>query len=341
MVSPPTTPSSLTLPAGHDAQGWLDRFLADLAVTRSANTVRAYRQDLARWLAFCRQEGVEPLAARPHSAIAFVRAERERPCGAGRTVGPRTVARRLAAIRQWYAYLALEPEATGVRRNPIPAGTAIRTGAGALAGRPALVRYDQPLPAVLSGDELARFLACLTATRYRDRAIVGLLLDGGLRIAEALALRLGDIRWATRCITLRAGKTRAERLVPLSAEALALLGTYLREERPAGLAHDAVFVNLGRRGFGQPFRYRSWVAVCEQARRAADTPRVHAHAFRHTCATNLAEGGMPLDSLQRLLGHRHLETVMVYNQVRDGRVAREYAAAMAARAAEGRGEERL
>lgn len=340
MVSPPTNPSGLATPEGHDAQGWLARYLADLAVIRSANTVRAYRQDLTRWLAFCAEQALDPLQVRPRAAIAFVRAERERPCGADRTVGARTIARRLAAIRQWYAYLALEPEVTGVRRNPIPAGHAIRTGAGALAGRPALLRYDQPLPAVLSGEELARFLAGLTATRHRDRAIVGLLLDGGLRIGEALALRLADIHWGARCLTVRPGKTRAERLVPLSAEALALLGAYLREERPAGLAHDVVFVNLGRRGFGQPFRYRSWVAVCEEARRVADTPRVHAHALRHTCATNLAEGGMPLDTLQRLLGHRRLETVMVYNEVRDGRVAREYAAAMAARAADGREEGR-
>ncbi len=61
---------------------------------------------------------------------------------------------------------------------------------------------------------------------------------------------------------------------------------------------------------------------------------MHAHAFRHTLATNLAEAGMPLDALQRLLGHRRLETVMLYNRVRDGRVYREYQEAMAARAAE-------
>jgi integrase len=93
--------------------------------------------------------------------------------------------------------------------------------------------------------------------------------------------------------------------------------------------HDIVFVNLGRRGFGQPFRYRSWVAICEQARTAAGTPRVHAHAFRHTFATNMAESGMPLDALQRALGHSNMDTVMIYNQVRDGRLYREYQEAMA------------
>jgi site-specific recombinase XerD len=131
-------------------------------------------------------------------------------------------------------------------------------------------------------------------------------------------------------LSVRATKTRTARLVPVSAEAVALLAAYVREERPKALPHDAVFVNLGRRGFGRPLRYRAWVAVCERARAAAGTPRVHAHAFRHTLATNLAEGGLALDALRRLLGHRNLDTVLVYDRVRDGRLYREYRQAMQA-----------
>lgn len=310
---------------------WTRRFLDDLTVVRSANTVRAYRADVARWVAFCAASGVHPFQARPRTAIDFIRCERERTCGEGRTVSPRTIVRRLSAVRQWYAYLALEPEETGVQRNPVPAGTAIRTGAGAVAGKPALLRYDAPLPRTLSGEELDRFVACLTATMHRDRAIVWLLKDGGARIGELLELRVGDIDWSKRTLTMHAAKTRSTRLVPITAEAIAVLADYVRMERPKPLPHDYVFVNLGRRSFGQPFRYRSWVAVCEKARRAAGTPRVHAHAFRHTFATNMAEGGMPLDALQRLLGHRHIDSVLVYNRVRDGRVYREYQETMAAR----------
>jgi integrase len=240
--------------------------------------------------------------------------------------------RRLSAVRQWYGYLALDPEQTGVRRIPVPGGSALRTGAGIVAGAPALLRYDDPLPQVLSAEEIDRFIGCLTATRQRDRAIVWLLKDGGVRIHELLALRLGDVQWGKRTLTVRATKTRSTRLVPVTEEAILALSEYVRLERPTTLVHDSVFVNLGRRGFGQPFRYRSWVAICERARVAAGTPRVHAHAFRHTFATNMAEAGMPLDALQRLLGHRHLESVLVYNRVRDGRLYREYQETMARRA---------
>jgi integrase/recombinase XerD len=123
---------------------------------------------------------------------------------------------------------------------------------------------------------------------------------------------------------VRPSKTGRERTVPVTPEGLAALGAYLRLERPRTVPHDVVFVNLGRRGFGQPFRYRSWVAICEQARTAAGTPRVHAHAFRHTCATNLAEAGMPLDALRQQLGHAHLQTTMLYDDIRPERVRREF-----------------
>ena len=307
---------------------WVERFLNDLAVIRSANTVRAYGFDLKRWTSFCDTLGISPLRARPRTAIEFIRIERVRSYRADKTVSARTLVRRLSAIRQWYAYLALEPEETGVQRNPIPAGSAIRTGAGIIANKPALLRYDRPLPRVLSADEIDGFLTRLTATRYRDRAIVWLLKDGGARISEILQLRLGDLNWSKRILTIRATKNKRERLVPVTQEAITALSNYVRLERPKPLPHDVIFVNLGRRGFGEPFRYRSW-AICEQARKGATTPRVHAHAFRHTFATNMAESGMPLDALQRVLGHSNMDTVMIYNQVRDGRLYREYQEAVA------------
>jgi site-specific recombinase XerD len=321
-----------------DARHWVDRYLADLAVVCSANTVRAYRQDLGRWVAFCRALPIDPLEIRPQIVIAFVRAERARVTRSGQTVGARTVVRRLAAIRGWYAYLALEPEQTGVRRNPVPGGTSLQAAAGVASGKPALLRYDRTLPQLLPPDAVDRFIGQLTT--HRDRALVWLLKDGAVRIGEALALRVGDIAWGGRRITVRATKTRRERVVQLSHDVLIALGNYLRLERPQGLDHDHVFVCLGRRSRGRPLSYRAWVYVCEQARRRANTPDVHAHLFRHTRATDLAEAGMPLDSLQRQLGHADIRTTMVYNHVRPGRLRRDYERAAEALEADRRRERR-
>lgn len=333
------TPSAATEnePGQEEAQRWVQRFLDDLAVVRSVNTVRAYRHDLARWIGFCCGTTTDPLCARPADVIAFIRHERERSIRDGTTVGARTIVRRLSAIRQWYCFLMLEPERTGVHRNPVAAGTALRAATGIVSGQPALLRYDQRLPQTLSAQEMDRFIACLTATTYRDRCLVWLLKDAGLRIQEALDLRLGDIQWGKASATVHSAKSRTTRLVPLSSDVMTLLGAYVRTERPPDLEHDRVFVCLGRRNFGQPLTYRAWVYICQRAREAAETPNVHAHAFRHTCATNLAEAGMPFDSLQRLLGHRHPETTMLYNRVRDGRLHRDYREAMAAPEAD-RGE---
>ena len=103
---------------------WVQRFLDDLVVVRSPNTVRAYSFDLRRWARFCQQLEIDPFCARPRTAIQFIRVERKRPHRGDMTISPRTLVRRLTAIRQWYEYLALEPEETGVHRNPIPSGSA-------------------------------------------------------------------------------------------------------------------------------------------------------------------------------------------------------------------------
>src|SRR6266851_366893 len=184
-------------------EDWLQGFVDDLAVVRSAATVRAYAADVKRWISFCQHADIHPFRAGPRTAIDFIRSERQRSHRSERTVGPRTIVRRLSAIRQWYAYLALQPDETGVHRNPIPSGSAARTGAGLIYGRPALLRFDEKLPQALSADEVERFLHHLAVTHYRDQAIVRLLMDGGLRTNEVLQLRTADVGWSKRVLTVR------------------------------------------------------------------------------------------------------------------------------------------
>jgi hypothetical protein len=97
---------------GIDRTPLAQRFLGDLAVVRSANTVRAYAFDLKRWAWFCGKQEVDPFRARPRTAIEFIRADRERSYRVDKAISARTLVRRLTAVRQWYAYLALESEET-------------------------------------------------------------------------------------------------------------------------------------------------------------------------------------------------------------------------------------
>lgn len=299
---------------------WVDQYLTDLATFRRLHTVRSYAFDLARWLNFCAKQDVDPLHILARQVLRFIEAERQ---GATR-VSDRTISRRLSAMRQWYGYLMLHGEETGVTKMPIPSRNALGTSLAVQQRQPVFLRYDRALPQVLSADEVARFVKQLTTTRYRDQAIVYLMWHSGLRISEVLALRLEDIDWGNSVILVRAGKSRTPRRIPISEETEKLLSNYVRLERPKALTHDQVFLCIGRCHHGQPMTYRAWVYICEKARQAAHLPRVHAHAFRHTCATNLAEGGMPLDTVQRQLGHAHLETTMLYNDIRSRRLVREY-----------------
>lgn len=316
---------------------WADRFLADLAVDYRANTARAYAFDLARWLNHCTEQTLDPLRVRPRDVLGFIEVERRRPArpssegqkpARAGNVSDRTISRRLSAIRQWYHYLCLHQDQTGITDNPVPAGGALGTALGVRLRQPAFLRYDRPLPEVLPNEMIARFLEHLTITRYRDKAIVYLMWHAGLRIGEVLALRLEDIDWGNRLLTVYSSKSRTTRRIPISQDAERLLANYIRLERPRDLGHDQVFVCLGRRNYGQPLTYRAWVYVCEKARQASGLSQVHAHAFRHTCATNLAEGGMPLDALRKQLGHARLSSTMIYNDIRSRRLAREYQAAM-------------
>lgn len=69
-----------------------------------------------------------------------MRSEPGRRIGGGKTVGARTIVRRLSALRQWYEFLMLEPEQTGVQSNPVPLGGTLRSAAGMVSGQQALLR---------------------------------------------------------------------------------------------------------------------------------------------------------------------------------------------------------
>ncbi|MBK7935089.1 MAG: hypothetical protein IPK01_16790 [Acidobacteria bacterium] len=101
----------------------------------------------------------------------------------------------------------LEPEQTGVQRNPVPGGGTLRTAAGIVSGQPALLRYDRTHPQTLSPDEIDRFVSQLTATKHRDREIVWLLKDGGVGSA-AFPTKMPDIHWAGRRVTVHTTKSQ-------------------------------------------------------------------------------------------------------------------------------------
>jgi site-specific recombinase XerD len=162
----------------------------------------------------------------------------------------------------------------------------------------------------------------------RDRAIVEVAYAAGLRISELAGADLGSVDLARAQITVL-GKGRKERIGILGRPAVAALGTYLEDGRPAlaarrrtrGPEPDSVFLNhLGGRLGVRGLRGR-----LDRLRRLAGLPvGVSPHTLRHSFATHLLDGGADLRVVQELLGHESLATTQVYTHVSPARLRAAY-----------------
>ncbi len=172
------------------------------------------------------------------------------------------------------------------------------------------------LPTRLSEEELARVLANETATTpkgLRNRAILLLLARLGLRAQEVTALRLEDIDWRASCVHIRPGKTRQARVLPLTQEVGEALAAYLSQGRPRSTSR-VVFLHY--RAPFLPFAESSAVGrIAHQAllrAGVAPQPRLGAHTFRHTVASQMVNQGASFKDVADVLGHRSLQTTGLY-----------------------------
>jgi integrase/recombinase XerC len=274
----------------------LAAFLQRLKTERrySPHTVAAYQRDLNALLGFCARESVESLATLDSYHVRRFAAEGHR-----RGLSPRSIARRLSAVRSFFAYLV---EIGTLRSNP-----AVHVQAP---------RPSRRLPATLDADQVASLLAFSgdDPLTLRDRAILELLYSSGLRLAELVGLDVHDVDHADRTVRVT-GKGNKTRIVPVGRHALAALRDWLAvrgQLSPPAAGVQALFV--GRKG--ERLSRRSVQArVGQRGRRQGATVRVHPHMLRHSFATHLLESSGNLRAVQELLGHASLSTTQVYTHV--------------------------
>jgi site-specific recombinase XerD len=173
-------------------------------------------------------------------------------------------------------------------------------------------QYGQKFPAeYLRRDEVRALLdACSGPVGRRNRALITVLYRAGLRLAEALALRLSDLDVEGGTIRVLHGKGNKARTVGIDRGAIEELQQWLREREewkvPPG---SPIFCTRQ----GQPLKQAYIRAMLPRlAKKAGVERRVHAHVFRHTFAVELAREGVPVSHIQRLLGHSSLNTTSVY-----------------------------
>ena len=165
-------------------------------------------------------------------------------------------------------------------------------------------------------EDVERVLAAYddtTPQHLRDRAILLLLARLGLRAHEIVTLHFEDINWHEGWLCIRAGKTHRERRLPLTQEVGTALARYLRHGRPVSTRRQ-VFLQLRA-----PFRpFTNACSVSDLARRAmvhaglTPTPRMGAHTFRRTAASQMVNRGASFKDVADVLGHQSLETTALY-----------------------------
>lgn len=162
---------------------------------------------------------------------------------------------------------------------------------------------------ILSQAEMTRFLDgidvnCLYG--LRDRALFELMYATGIRIGELVALNVEDISFKDKEVYVRKGKFGKERVIPVGEVALSFLAKYLDGRSGSG---QRVFLGLhGPLGpDGVRFAMKKWLKKA-----GIDKEKVTVHSIRHSVSTHLLENGADLRYVQELLGHKSLETTVIY-----------------------------
>lgn len=272
---------------------WLDSYLSFLGVERnlSSATIRSYQEDLRHlvfWLddqkIFVGDLSVEGLDLFLNQVAAKLE------------YSPTSVARHFSSLRGFLKYLLQEK--------------VILFSTESMLATPRLGKY---LPACLTREEVESVFASIRETSkvpLRDTALLELLYSAGLRISEALQLRLGHIDFDNDWLT-PIGKGNKQRLVPLGKMAKENLLAWIREGRPLTEPKvDCLILNAQGKAMS---RMGAWKIV--QQHTVHLTKHVTPHTFRHSFATHCLEAGMDLRVLQELLGHANVTTTQIYTHV--------------------------
>jgi integrase/recombinase XerC/integrase/recombinase XerD len=293
--------------ASADWQAVLTRFDEDLRRRGSAEKTRhAYAADLRQFARWASWQGVEPTAVTHRVLRRYAAALSERRCA------PATVARKLAALRAFFATLREHGE---IAANPAD-----------LLSAP---KRAHELPTVLAPEAISGLLDRIPAStplELRDRALFEIAYASGLRAEELVSLDLSSVDFDAEELRVE-GKGRKTRFVPAGEPALRALARYLERARGAlarGDGEAALFLSKsGRRLSTSDVRRRLSV----WSRHASVQGAVHPHALRHSFATHLLEGGADLRTIQELLGHASVSTTQTYTRVESARLKSAYARA--------------
>lgn len=327
---PSSSRSPYLLNDGQDVITEVSRFL-DVLILRglSLNTVRTYAFDLLALYRFLDKIRVSVSHLKSHHAMEFLAVLRKR-CMAPGTINQRikTAVSFLNFLKpHWGDTLFMGRQRRfykGIKNRALLGPSRLKH-----SSIPQTIRVKVPkrLCLPLSKQTVRSLLSHLTT--YRDRSIALLMLCSGLRSCEVLVLSIHDVDFEGRWICV-CGKGNKQRRLPLSGWVATILKLYLRCERPR-VSHDVCFVALKGKRRGQPLAMEGLRKIFRYRRgKSSLLKEANPHRLRHTFCTNLIRHGVSLPVVQKLMGHESIETTLIYINLSDDDVAKDYHSAMSA-----------
>jgi len=181
-----------------------------------------------------------------------------------------------------------------------------------------LPRIAYKLPTILTKQETEKTMGQPDVTKFlgiRDRAILEVLYSTGIRRTELMRLKVADIDRERGVVTIREGKAKRDRTVPIGERALVWIDRYLTTVRPIFAPEpDSTFIFLTSTGRQFTPNHLSWL-VRNYIRAANIAKNGACHVFRHTMATHMLERGADTRYIQEMLGHARLDTTQIYTHV--------------------------
>lgn len=291
----------------------------------SSKTIRAYAYDLLAFHRFVDDRGVDQKHFDTRHFMEFLLCQR------AQKAAPRTINRRLTVVRSFLNHirsgwgdrlLGLTSSFYKGRKNKALLGPSRIRG----KKRDLMVKVPNILISPMTSAEIRKFL--LGLRKYRDIAILHLMILSGLRSCEVLSLQTDNIDFIDDRIRI-CGKGGRERILPLSPSVRKSLMHYLDYERPE-CQHHFCFVVLKGAHRGQPMTSEGLRKLFRHQRKRTGLKKAHAHLFRHTFATNLIREHVSLPVIQKLMGHSDIEVTMGYVHMSLSDVSEEYHRAITA-----------
>jgi integrase/recombinase XerC len=298
-------------PAALEWVAWFRRYMSTER-RLSTHTDANYARDLTALMSYCDRMGLQEWSALDTQHIRTFAAHSH-----AHGLSPRSVQRRLSAVRSFYEFLVSENQQQKTSGRP-PSGVTRNPAHDVRAPKAA-----KRLPETLDPDQMARLLEIPPGDSFvtRDRAIMELLYSSGLRLAELVGLDMGDLDLRDRTVRVL-GKGAKTRVVPVGSVAAEVLQKWLLERVTLAKPDEqALFVGRGGRRLG-PRAVQTRVA--QWARRQGLSMHVYPHLFRHSFATHLLESSRELRGVQELLGHADISTTQVYTHLDFQHLARIY-----------------